>query len=67
MPTPVPRARRVLVIDDDANVLVALSRLLHGHQVGLAEGGEQALALLADPASWDLVLCDSVHARARRL
>lgn len=55
---PTPR-HRVLVVDDDPVTLDLLSKLLrlHGHEVDMAENGEQALHK-ADEQRYDLVLMD---------
>lgn len=49
---------RVLVIDDDRPVARALERLLDAHEVTVAEGGRQALAVLASDRDFDVVFCD---------
>jgi signal transduction histidine kinase/ActR/RegA family two-component response regulator len=56
-PSPAPRAR-LLVIDDDPQVLRSMARLLgRQHEVEVAGGTEEGLgAVLARP--FDLVLCD---------
>lgn len=52
--------RRVLIIDDDLRTLFALSKLLfdEGMQPLKAEGGEKALALLAEEGPVDVILVD---------
>jgi len=49
----------ILVIDDEASIGRALSRLLHqdGYRVDTADNGRQALALLSLHL-YDLILCD---------
>ncbi|MFO0628363.1 MAG: ATP-binding protein [Polyangiales bacterium] len=54
---PAPR-RRVLVVDDDAAVLVALGRMLRAHDVTAVASVEAARAVLATGARFDLALCD---------
>jgi nitrogen-specific signal transduction histidine kinase/CheY-like chemotaxis protein len=50
---------RVLVVDDDPNVLTALSRVLrHEHQLVPVSNGDDALTLLRDGQRFDAVLCD---------
>src|SRR6187399_3452808 len=51
--------RRVLVVDDEENIRLVLRTLLrkHGYEVEVAEGGEQALALV-DSFGPDVILTD---------
>jgi NtrC-family two-component system response regulator AlgB len=51
---------KLLVVDDEKNIRSSLSTLFEscGHQVRTAENAEEALALLAQDASFDLVLSD---------
>ncbi len=49
---------RFLLIDDDPAVLRALDRMLRGHDVTLAHGGREALAIVERRRDFDLVLCD---------
>jgi len=50
---------RLLIIDDDIRLLRAMRRELgRSNDVSTAHGGEQALAILANDTSFDLVLCD---------
>jgi len=59
VPAPASARRRILVVDDDAQVGKALRRILEPeHQVEVAEGGRIALERLRAGAGWDLVLCD---------
>ncbi|MGU3494324.1 MHYT domain-containing protein [Xanthobacteraceae bacterium A53D] len=57
-----PRARTVLVVDDDALVLENTSAMLEdlGHHVLLARSGEEALALLREQHVPELVITDQV-------
>jgi response regulator RpfG family c-di-GMP phosphodiesterase len=50
---------RVLAVDDEANVLAALRRSLRarGYEVAIAEGGAQALEMMADRA-FDAIISD---------
>jgi PAS domain S-box-containing protein len=53
------RRGRVLVIDDDVSVSVAIKRCLaREHDVELAIGGQQALAKISGGASYEVILCD---------
>jgi PAS domain S-box-containing protein len=50
---------RILVIDDDMTLLRAYRRYLgRRHDVVVAYGGEEALAVLAADDNFDLILCD---------
>ena len=50
---------RILVVDDDVTLLRAYRRYLgRRHDVVVAYGGEEALALLAADDNFDLILCD---------
>ena len=63
-PPPAPKSApigrgRVLVIDDDALVRVSLGHILaFDHEVTLCESGAAALALFAEGARFDAILCD---------
>jgi len=52
--------KRVLVIDDEPNILVSVNRALKRYHVVVAESGERALELLQSGESFDIVLCDLV-------
>ena len=54
------RGKRVLLVDDDARNLMALTAALrrHGLHVTVTEHGREALSLLSDGADVDLVLMD---------
>lgn len=58
-PAPAPRVapRRVLVVDDDPPVARSVARMLRGHDVHIAIGGEEALRRLANER-FEVVLCD---------
>jgi two-component system, cell cycle sensor histidine kinase and response regulator CckA len=57
--TPAPAVRgRVLVIDDEPQVGTAIRRILVGHEVKVATGAAEALKLLTEDPSVDLILCD---------
>ncbi|MEM9456728.1 MAG: response regulator [Myxococcota bacterium] len=57
---PGPRVHaRVLLIDDDPRLLMALGRVLsREHDVVIARGGAEALAILEDDDRFDVILCD---------
>lgn len=60
-PKPVPptRKRRVLFIDDEEALLVAMRRLYASrYDVATASGGRSAIALLERDGTWDAVICD---------
>ena len=53
------RAGRILVVDDEVNLVRAYRRYLgRRHDVVVAYGGEEALAVLATDEDFDLILCD---------
>jgi DNA-binding NtrC family response regulator len=56
---PVEDKRRILVVDDQESMRTLLRDMLEviGHEVTLAEGGEQALSVLKE-TRFDLVLSD---------
>jgi CheY-like chemotaxis protein len=56
-PLPVGRAR-VLVIDDEPMVLTAITRALSGHDVVPLQDAREALPLLVQDGTFDLILCD---------
>jgi DNA-binding response OmpR family regulator len=59
-----PRPQRILIVDDDANLLVVLSEQLHddGYEVATARDGQEALRRL--DAGWpDLILLDLMMPR----
>jgi signal transduction histidine kinase len=57
-PPPVQRAR-VLVVDDDKQLLRTVQRVLgRDHEVVTAGGGKEALALLSGAEPFDAILCD---------
>ncbi len=54
-----PRAARILLVDDDVNVARSLKRALEPpHQVVVAHGGREALALLHTGSRFEVVICD---------
>lgn len=53
------RGARILIVDDEPMLLRALAQELgDSHDVATAQGGAEALALLANDRDVDLVLCD---------
>ncbi len=62
-PDPVPRGK-ILVVDDERAVGSAVARILsRHHEVKILTSGEQAREVLADDASFDLILCDMMMPR----
>jgi signal transduction histidine kinase len=59
---PVPARGRILIIDDEPAVARALARLLDGHEVHVAGGGREAMAVLARDPGFDAVFCDIMMA-----
>lgn len=60
MPSPELSGKRILIIDDDADVLAALGQFLsrHGAAPMLAHGPDEAQALLSTQAPPDLIISD---------
>jgi len=54
---PVVRGR-ILVVDDELGIRLAIARMLSNHEVVEASSGEDALALLETDRAFDLILCD---------
>ena len=52
-----PTAAKLLIVDDDAQVLRVLERLLARYQVKTVTGGEEAIRAL-EAGSYDVILCD---------
>lgn len=58
-PITIPRRCRLLIIDDEPMLLRALSSALDdAHDVVIAQGGEEAVALLEKDRAFDLIVCD---------
>lgn len=51
-------ARRLLIVDDEPNLLKAYKRVLSDYEVHTAEGGVAALSLLAKDRDFDVLLID---------
>ena len=49
---------RILLIDDEPQVLAVLSRLLRGHALVTASSGAEALEVLEKQTHFDVILCD---------
>ena len=50
--------QRILVIDDEPQILRAITLLLSTHDVAVANGGREARELLETAAPFDVILCD---------
>ena len=55
---PAPAGLRILLVDDDDLVRRAITRILRGHDVVGAAGGEEALRLLEENANFDVIITD---------
>jgi PAS domain S-box-containing protein len=55
---PAVRRGRILLVDDEPSVAMALSRLLREHEVAVAHDGPSALGRLAEDPRYDLIVCD---------
>ncbi|MEI9949836.1 MAG: ATP-binding protein [Pseudomonadota bacterium] len=49
---------RVLIVDDEAPLRIVMQRLLVAHDVVSAASGKEALAILEQDRTFDLILCD---------
>jgi len=58
LPTPVPLAMRVLVVDDEPSVGKALKRMLRHHQLEALTEASEALERLRRGERFDAILCD---------
>jgi PAS domain S-box-containing protein len=52
------RRARILVVDDEPNMVRVLAEVLSQHDVTLAYSGREAIARLARDASFDAIVCD---------
>jgi signal transduction histidine kinase len=59
---PSTRRTRVLVVDDELLILDVVRAALENEDVASATSGDEALALLASDASFDVILCDLMMA-----
>lgn len=58
-PPPAQARPRVLIVDDEPELLSAYRRLFAKHyDLSLASGGREALEILAGDERWDAILCD---------
>ncbi|MFP2962702.1 ATP-binding protein [Myxococcus sp. 1LA] len=55
---PAPRARRILVVDDEPRVVDLLRRLMRGHELVSAANGREALERIRATPDFDVILCD---------
>ena len=55
-----PSDARILIIDDEAQVLRAMSRALKHYDLTPTESGQQAINLLSKGTDFDLILCDLI-------
>ncbi len=62
MPLQPVRALRLLIVDDEQNVVRALQRALREHHVSVALSGSEALSMLDSEQTFDLVFCDLMMA-----
>ena len=49
---------RILIVDDEAGIRSAMARMLRDHETVQAANGAEAIAILEEDPSFDLVLCD---------
>jgi PAS domain S-box-containing protein len=54
----IERQARILLVDDEPNMVRVLAELLSQHDVTVAYTGREAIARLAGDASFDVVVCD---------
>lgn len=57
-PAKLDRKVRVLIVDDDPQVLRSLERALGEHEVLTADGGRAALARIEENPAFDAIVCD---------
>jgi len=53
-------AARILVVDDEEQILRAISRALKSYEVTTADHGRHAIDILSSGAEFDLILCDLI-------
>ena len=51
---------RILVVEDDASLRSFFAHALVGHELDLAEGGDEALARIGEGRTWDVAFVDLV-------
>jgi two-component system, NtrC family, sensor kinase len=61
-PRPPPTTHRILLIDDEVHVRTTLARLLTPHDVVIAGGAREAIAVLTADRRFDAIVCD-MHMR----
>ncbi len=64
---PSARRGRVLVVDDEAALRAAMSRILYEHEVVEAANGEEAQDILREDQGFDVILCDMMMRRVSGL
>ncbi len=57
-PAPATSLPRVLVVDDDPRIGMALQRVLHGYQVTFSQSATGALGRILAGGEFQVVLCD---------
>ncbi len=55
-----PRRLRVLIIDDEEQLLRMYRRMLKDHDVTTAIGGQAGIEVVGRDAAWDVIICDLV-------
>jgi len=55
-----PTNARILVIDDEPQILRAIGRALKVYQLTTAETGQRAIDILSEGQDFDLILCDLI-------
>ena len=58
MPESARSPRRILLVDDEVHVRTTLARLLAPHDVVVAAGTKEAIALLRKDPAFDAIVCD---------
>jgi DNA-binding NtrC family response regulator len=54
---------RILVVDDEPGIRMALKRMLRNHEIVEVSSGEDAQSLLQTDQAFDLILCDIMMPR----
>jgi PAS domain S-box-containing protein len=55
---------RILIVDDEDPIRVAMVRILRGHETVQASTGEDAMQILEEDQRFDLILCDMMMPKA---